>query len=671
MPNDSVQVWKQRVDAARAVHQRWLDRNRRYRNAYVGHFDDWYEDEISPNWVRRVIDSAVTNLWYHAPTVEIPPVKGLDAKWVNAASTMINQVIEESKAEEKYRRAVFHGLLYGCGWVKFGYHGTFPSEQTLERLNTDPFAENDAIVLEGRMQEAREGEDHKRHIDVHQALFDSAEALQNLIAQHGLGAPLRLAAHIQQHRRLQEKENRRGRIDWRYEPKQIWCESVDPREVLIDPNATCLEDARWIAFRLVKPVGDVKRDPALKHTAGLVGSDVQEFQGDDKSRRMESLVDRAISGGRGQTTEEQDPEDSKIELWQIFDRKTGRELIVTDQSEEFLLDRESIFNDVPGLFPCVQILFQSSPAATEEEEPERAYGESIVAKFWAEQVQLNSLAQVSLDITKASAPRYVAAPGVDETFLKNLEAGVPMGVCKLTQNYKGDPRYALTQVPLLGNTNDLMMQIRNYQEMIQFKSGFSEIQLQGVSTAKTATASQVQATSAGAVLDAMLSTIQASFVEGCKIIRALIIQFYDEPRVIELTGEDGRSYVTLPHSQLVGATWGQKIVVRTGSQSPSYDAMKINLVMTVYNLLAKNPYLKLRDFTKWALGFIGLTRSPEFIYSDSEVQAMLQQQALLQAAEGGQEGSGAVDPNTARATMNAAEGNGGPQPPQNNPPQVS
>lgn len=668
MSNLPVPVWRQRLDSAREVRKRVTDKTQKYVNAYLGRFDDgWTVDDISMNWCRRVIDAALTNLWFRSPTVEIPPVKGLDHKIAHASGTMINQVIEEAKVEGKFRSAIFNGLLFGCGWVRFGYHTQFPTEDQIEKLNTDPFAENDALALEGQIREPQEGEDHARHITVHQALLENPEIIKAIISKWGLAAPIKLAAHIEKHRQLKEKEERRGRADWRYEPKQVWCESVDPREVVIDPNATCLEDAQWIAFRLVKPVADVKRDPALSNTRELVGGDVAEFMDAGAADASHAAVAKRMGDGGGNQVASQDPEDERVELWDIWDRKTQQRFIVCDQHDKYLYAGESPYEGVPGFFPCVQIVFSHPPAASLEEEAERAYGESQIAKFYAEQIQLNALSNVSLELTKSTMPRYVAAPGVDETFIKNLEAGVPGGIAKLSNNYKGDPRTAVVPVQLVGNTADLLNQTATLRDVIQFKSGFSEIQLQGISSAKTATASQVQATSASAVIDSMLSTITTAFVHAAKIVRSMIVQFYTQDRVVELTGEDGVEYLTIPYSVLVASTWGSTILVKVGSQSPSYDAMKMQSAMLIYNLMAQNPFVKIRELTKWVLGTAGLTRSPEFIFSDAEVAQMEQQKALMAQQEAG----APVDANAARASMNEMAGNGGPQPDVEKPPLIS
>ena len=46
-------------------------------------------------------------------------------------------------------------------------------------------------------------------------------------------------------------------------------ERVSPFDMFVDPNATCLEDARWIAQRLVRPLEDVRDDRRYKQSTRL------------------------------------------------------------------------------------------------------------------------------------------------------------------------------------------------------------------------------------------------------------------------------------------------------------------------------------------------------------------------------------------------------------------
>ena len=48
---------------------------------------------------------------------------------------------------------------------------------------------------------------------------------------------------------------------------QPFVERISPFDMFVDPEATCLEDANWIAQRIVRPLEEAKKDKRYKASA--------------------------------------------------------------------------------------------------------------------------------------------------------------------------------------------------------------------------------------------------------------------------------------------------------------------------------------------------------------------------------------------------------------------
>ncbi len=662
--DNKYEIWAARLNAAKKVHKEWLNKQSRYCDAYNNIWPSEYQfsEAISSNWTRRIIDTQTNYLWGRVPKVDIQPTKSDDYKVADCASTLINQVIHEAKVGKAFGKAVFNGLLYGSGWVKFGYHATNLDKSELEKLKVNINDLIDNLAIHGVLPPVKEGQDHEVYAHAIDAILQNIPQMKELLSKHGMQLAIKMLAFVQDHKRMHERDERKGRIDWRYQPQQIWCEAVDPREVVIDADSIDLDDAEFIAFRLVKSVSDLQNDKSLKNTDHLEGGLISKFQNPrDIQGESQTIFKRPIIG------DVDDPNSEMVEIWEIWDRRTSSRLVLCEQIEDFLYDDESPFEDLPGFFPCIQIRFIDRPADYSVAEAIRAYGESQAVKWWPEQLQLNILLRTSLEITKHSVPRYVAAPGCDEDFLNSVEAGMPGAINRST-----NPSLPIDKVfypiPFIGNTPDILRQIQKLEDLIQFKSGWSEVQLLGASSARTATASQIAANSSGTIVGALLNNIEQQYIHAAKIIRDLIRAFYSKQKVVELMGEEGMELVSVSGSELMGSVWGQKINIEQGS-SPQEDNMELQRAILIANIISKYPWTNQRELSKWLLSKADEGRQPNLIYSDNQWQQM-QMQAQMQQMQG-QGGAGPIDVNQANAQMAQMRASGEPtliQPPQ--PPQI-
>lgn len=103
-----------------------------------------------------------------------------------------------------------------------------------------------------------------------------------------------------------------------------WFLRVSPGDFVVPAGLDYIENARWVAFKIVRPTNDVKADPRLKNTASL-GSSLMDVGDRNFKHRMRQTVDL-------------------LDMFEVHDKKTGMVFIISPSStERTLLFEESEF----------------------------------------------------------------------------------------------------------------------------------------------------------------------------------------------------------------------------------------------------------------------------------------------------------------------------------------
>ena len=102
---------------------------------------------------------------------------------------------------------------------------------------------------------------------------------------------------------------------------RVWCEAVDPRDVVVPWGTRLLSRADWIAHRVVRSVDDVKADPKYVGTAGLEGTVSRKAVTMGYSHTRDSATEPLPEDGTSEDT-------SFVELWEIMDRRSRRVIVI-------------------------------------------------------------------------------------------------------------------------------------------------------------------------------------------------------------------------------------------------------------------------------------------------------------------------------------------------------
>ena len=138
---------------------------------------------------------------------------------------MVNHQWERYRMQEPFRRAVKDALIVGHGWCKM----LWSYEEAEKDLTEEEFALGFQTALVDEQALAEE-EDREPASDEDLARQIIASSKQTIVDRPVL-------------------------------------ERISPHDMFVNPEATSLEDARWVAQRIVRHIDDVKTDPAYSRKA--------------------------------------------------------------------------------------------------------------------------------------------------------------------------------------------------------------------------------------------------------------------------------------------------------------------------------------------------------------------------------------------------------------------
>jgi len=275
--------------------QRWREQEQ-YEQTW-GRLVDLYKGKHWPSTTTTKSDLIAVNLAFSTINVIAPSVAVNYPKIVVQATNpenrdraafveaVANYLWKHHDFRTPFRRAVKDFLIFGHGWIKTGWK--FVEQE--QSLNEDEWS--------GMLDSA---------------LFEAdAFAAETPDLAGSLPSPEEIAANIPS-------------TIMRVVEDQPFVERVSPFDMFVDPSATCIEDAKWIAQRLVRPLSEAQVDPNYKPSARkrltANGSyNLNETTRADLDDRWEFLEDQVV-------------------IWEFYDILSNSVSVYADDADEFLVD---------------------------------------------------------------------------------------------------------------------------------------------------------------------------------------------------------------------------------------------------------------------------------------------------------------------------------------------
>lgn len=236
------------------------------------HRTDIKEDQLLVNMAFSLINVVSPSVSINHPKIVVNARRPEDADKAVVTEAIINYWWRHYGCQDEFRRSVKDFLVLGHGWVKTGYR--FVEEEAR--------GEYDNIGLPS---------------------FSSYDELTELGPE----------AHVESE--LIIKEDR------------VFVERVSPFDIFVDPDATTMDNIRWIAQRIRRPLDDIKKDKRYNYTARNEASPSHYSKWGNNQGRPNISVDY---------------NNSYCEVWEWYDVDRCTMSVFCDGSDKFLVSPRKI-----------------------------------------------------------------------------------------------------------------------------------------------------------------------------------------------------------------------------------------------------------------------------------------------------------------------------------------
>jgi hypothetical protein len=244
------------------------------------------QDLIAVNLAFSTVNVIAPSVAVNYPKIVVQATKEENVDRAVFVEAIINYMWKHHNFRDPFRTAVKDFLIFGHGWLKVGWK----------------FLEQPQLVSEIE----RESLIDQAFQEVADFAADSPELAADLPTDEDIYANV-------------------PQTIMRVVEDQPFVERISPFDVYVDPQATTLEEASWIAQRLVRPLEEAKNDNRYKPSARkrLSNNYVPDIDKEEINDKAQYLPEQVV-------------------LWEYYDMKANTLSVYADGADEFLIDPVSM-----------------------------------------------------------------------------------------------------------------------------------------------------------------------------------------------------------------------------------------------------------------------------------------------------------------------------------------
>jgi hypothetical protein len=495
---------------------------RRYINLYRGeHFrGSSTEDRIAVNIAKSTVDVMEPAVAINYPKIQIEASKPQDQDRASIAEDLLNYWWRHYDLRVPTRLATKDALVVGHGWNKTSWRFVEGEiEQTPEQI--------DQLVAE-RIGQA----------DAYSALFPH------------------LADKIPTDEEIYQFTS--GTLSVALEDRP-YVERISPFNMFVSPEATSMQDLRWIAQRLIKPIKEVKNNKlySAKTRADLQPTLTQSTADDSRER------DKRRTG------------EQFVEIIEFYDLDAGEMAVFSAGSDRWLLSPQ----DMPYAFGHPFVFLGNYQV------PEQFYPMGEIEPIEDLQQELNKTRSQMMNYRKRWARSYfLREDHVSETSLDDLQSGKDGVLVRVNTDLPFKEIMApvdQTQMP-----SDAFAYSDIITQDMNTVTGVSEYARGGASAniRRTATEAALIQDSQNARSSDKLDRVEQFISATARKVLQLAQQYMTAPEVARVTGEQGgKTWVEISNEDIQGEFDFQ---VEAGSTQPDNEAFRRQTAQTMAAALA-------------------------------------------------------------------------------------
>ena len=242
------------------------------------------QDLIAVNLAFSTINVIAPSVAVNYPKIVVQANNVEDRDRAVFIEAIINHLWRHHDFRTPFRRSVKDFLIYGHGWVKVGWK----------------FVEQEQSISE-----------NERGALMDQAFLDADTfANEEPLMAGDLPTDADIIANVPE-------------TIMRIIEDQPFVERVSPFDVYVDPEATCIEDAKWIAQKIVRPLEMAKEDKRYRPSA---------------RKRLSSSASYNLYNSSGYNEDKEQYVEERVVIWEFYDIARNTVGVYADDSQEFLID---------------------------------------------------------------------------------------------------------------------------------------------------------------------------------------------------------------------------------------------------------------------------------------------------------------------------------------------
>ena len=326
-------------------------------------------------------------------------------------------------------------------------------------------------------------------------------------------------------------------------PGMPWVRSVLPHDIVVPPGARDLEDAEWIAHRIIRHIDDIKDDPKYENKKNLQPNVTREDF--IKSYERAFNVYRAGKEVMPRRSNSDKSAFEFVEMWEVHDRRSGRIYVVVRDYKSLLRNKPNLLLQ-KGKLPFKSIAF--TPRTR------NFWVTSDAIYMLHHQMELTDIAVQGSKHRKLMVLKFLLRDDAwDEEAIAKLlsptvgaavrvRSEVPLSETVLPFNH-GVPNIALSQ--------EAEMVRRSAREMIGFsRNQIGEFEASG---RRTATEASIVAQASNLRLDRRQKAVKQLYQNTVWHMLQCVYDFWQIPQLVEWLGPDGvRKWANVTGEDLQG-----------------------------------------------------------------------------------------------------------------------
>ena len=553
---------------------------------YWGDTQSWprtNSDRISVNLAFSTINVIGPAVSVNHPKITVSANKESDADRAVFVEAVMNYLWRHFDYRKPFRRAVKDFLIIGHAWVKVGWK--FVEEE--RRLSGYEIDDEVVRSIQEIDEFAMENPTFAGDLPSDQDVIDSVPTTEMVVLED-----------------------------------QPFVERISPFDMFVDPEATCLDDAKWIAQRIVRPLSEVKKDKRYK------GSVRRQLEPDAGLRtRWSNDTER----------DEYSNDVDRVTIYEYYDLEAGTLSVCAHQANDYLLDP----TPMPYAFGHPFVMMRNYDI------PDVFYPMGDLDQIESLQEELNKTRTQMTNHRKRYARKYLYhersfGPEEDGRFVPVVDEN-------------RDLSSVVTPLPQVPLAPEIYEQSHIIEQDINTVSGVSEYSRgQMPEIRRTATEASIIADAGNARSADKLATVEIIIGEVARRILQLMQQYMTQPQMVRIQGRNAEEYyVAYTREDILGE---YDFSVEGGSTQPLNETARRQQAISLMNAVAPlvGTVIDPNELARYVLQFGFGVKDPD--------KFMIQQQTPTDAEVAQEESGGVAEPFGAPPTPPMSQGDMGPGP---------